>query len=102
MSNTDDIAIESPEECEAFALIDSTASQVEQLTLGKPKVIGRLAIELDGAEMGKFGSYVVAKTCEGILKAVESGITHEELKETLRTVINSNLESAGADHGVSK
>lgn len=102
MSNTDDIAIETPEEAEAFSLIDSTAQQVEQLTAGKPKVIGRFVVEYDGAEMAKFGSYVVSATCKEILAAIESGITCDELKEVLKTSIESNRESAGVQNDSSR
>lgn len=98
MSNTDDIAIEAEE----FSLIDSTAQQVEQLTAGKPKVVGRFVVEYDGAEMAKFGSYMIATTCEEILNALESGVTPDDLKDILKAAIASNRESAGVQNDSSR
>lgn len=102
MSNTDDIAIESPEEMEAFNLIDSTAQQVEKMTLKQPRIIGRLAFEIDAVEYQKFGQHVIATTCREILGALDAGISREELKEVLQEAIHSNLESAGVDHDTSR
>ena len=98
MSNLDNIEIEA----EAFNLIDSTAQQVEQLTAGKPKVVGRFVVEYDGAEMAKFGSYMIATTCEEILIALESGISPDDLKGILKAAIASNRGSAGVQNDSSR
>ncbi|AUR90892.1 hypothetical protein NVP1151O_51 [Vibrio phage 1.151.O._10N.222.46.B1] len=104
MSNTDKFAISTPEEDQAFGaiiannLIDSTPQQAEALTIKKPKIVARLAVELQAEEMAKFGDHVVSNTCKEILKALNAGITRDELIEALQGAINSSRKAAGVSH----
>lgn len=108
MNNIDKIQIETEEEQQAFGaivanrLIDTTPNQVEQLTDCKPKAVQRLAIDLDAAEMAKFGDNVVATTCGEILKALNAGIGRQELVETLQSIINSSRKAAGVSNEISE
>lgn len=103
MINIDKVAIETSEESQAFGaiiannLIDSTPQQTEALTIKKPKVVARLAVELQSEEMTKFGEHIVANTCKEVVKAINAGITREDLLDTLQSVINSSRKAAGVE-----